>query len=217
MLLIYQLIFNHSNTVLIQIHPENPQPRLIKQVAECLKDGGVIIYPTDTIYGLGCDINQHKAVDRICKIKNIDPQKAQLSFICRDLSHLSDYTKTIDTPLYRMLKSYLPGPYTFILPASKQVPKILQSKKSTIGLRVPANIICQHILDELGNPILSASLPGDMVEEYTDPEVINEKFGDKVDFVIDGGIGGMVPSTIVDCTTSEWVITRQGTGEIIFE
>jgi tRNA threonylcarbamoyl adenosine modification protein (Sua5/YciO/YrdC/YwlC family) len=217
MLLIYQLIFNHSNTVLIQIHPENPQARLIKQVAECLKDGGVIIYPTDTIYGLGCDINQHKAVDRICKIKNIDPQKAQLSFICRDLSHLSDYTKTIDTPLYRMLKSYLPGPYTFILPASKQVPKMLQSKKSTIGLRVPDNIICQHILDELGNPILSASLPGDMVEEYTDPEVINEKFGDKVDFVIDGGIGGMVPSTIVDCTTSEWVITRQGTGEIIFE
>ena len=203
--------------MLIQIHPENPQPRLIKQVAECLKDGGVIIYPTDTIYGLGCDINQHKAVDRICKIKNIDPQKAQLSFICSDLSHLSDYTKTIDTPLYRMLKSYLPGPYTFILPASKQVPKILQSKKSTIGLRVPANIICQHILDELGNPILSASLPGDMVEEYTDPEVIYEKFGDKVDFVIDGGIGGIVPSTIVDCTTSEWAITRQGSGEIIFE
>jgi tRNA threonylcarbamoyl adenosine modification protein (Sua5/YciO/YrdC/YwlC family) len=203
--------------MLIQIHPENPQPRLIKQVAECLKDGGVIIYPTDTIYGLGCDINQHKAIERICKLKNVDPQKAQLSFICRDLSHLSDYTKTIDTPLYRMLKSYLPGPYTFILPASKQVPKILQSKKSTIGLRVPDNIICQHILDELGNPILSASLPGDMVEEYTDPEVIHENFGDKVDFVIDGGIGNMIPSTIVDCTTDEWTITRQGRGQFIFE
>jgi len=203
--------------VLIQIHPQNPQPRLIKQVAECLKDGGVIIYPTDTIYGLGCDINQHKAIEHICKIKNIDPQKAQLSFICRDLSHLSDYTKTIDTPLYRMLKSYLPGPYTFILPASKLVPKILQSKKSTIGLRVPDNIICRHILDELGNPILSASLPGDMVEEYTDPEVMHEKFGDKVDFVIDGGIGSMIPSTIVDCTTNEWTITRQGQGEFIFE
>ena len=203
--------------MLIQIHPENPQPRLIKQMVECLKDGGVIIYPTDTIYGLGCDINQHKAIERICKIKNIDPQKAQLSFICRDLSHLSDYTKTIDTPLYRMLKSYLPGPYTFILPASKQVPKILQSKKSTVGIRVPDNIICQHILDELGNPILSASLPGDMVEEYTDPEVINENFGDKVDFVIDGGIGNMVPSTVVDCTTDEWTIIRQGQGEFIFE
>ncbi len=203
--------------MLIQIHPENPQPRLIKQVAECLKDGGVIIYPTDTIYGLGCDINQHKAIERICKIKNVDPQKAQLSFICRDLSHLSDYTKTIDTPLYRMLKSYLPGPFTFILPASKQVPKILQSKKSTIGLRVPDNIICQHILDELGNPILSASLPGDMVEEYTDPEVMQENFGTKVDFIIDGGIGNMTPSTIVDCTTGEWSIIRQGLGKFIME
>ena len=204
-------------TMLIQIHPDNPQPRLIKQVAECLKDGGVIIYPTDTIYGLGCDINQHKGIERICKIKNVDPQKAQLSFICRDLSHLSDYTKPIDTPLYRMLKSYLPGPYTFILPASKQVPKILQSKKSTVGLRVPDNIICQHILDELGNPILSASLPGDMEEEYTDPEVMQENFGDKVDFVIDGGIGSMVPSTVVDCTTDEWTIIRQGKGEFIFD
>lgn len=197
----------------IQLHPDNPQPRLVKQVIECLKDGGVIIYPTDTIYGLGCDIAQHKAVERICKIKNIDPQKAQLSFICRDLSHLSDYTKSIDTPLYRMLKSYLPGPYTFILPASKLVPKILQNKKNTIGLRVPDNIICRHILDALGNPILSASLPGDMVEEYTDPEVMYEKFEHLVDFVIDGGIGGMVPSTIVDCTGKDWTILRQGLGD----
>jgi len=199
--------------LLIQVHPDNPQPRLIKQVAECLKDGGVIIYPTDTIYGLGCDIMQHKAIERICKIKQVDPAKAQLSFICRDLSHLSDYTKSIDTPLYRMLKSYLPGPYTFILPASKQVPKILQSKKSTIGLRVPGNTICQTILETLGNPILSASLPGNMVEEYTDPEVIHEKFEHLVDMVIDGGIGGMVPSTIIDCTAEEWQITRQGLGE----
>ena len=203
--------------MLLQIHPQNPQPRLIKQVVECLKDGGVIIYPTDTIYGMGCDILQHKAVERICKIKNVEPQKAQLSFICRDLSNLSDYTKSIDTPLFRMLKSYLPGPYTFILPASKQVPKILQSKKSTVGLRVPDNIICQHILDALGNPILSASLPGEMVEEYTDPEVIYEKFASQADIVIDGGIGGMVPSTIVDCTSSDWEIIRQGAGEIIFE
>jgi tRNA threonylcarbamoyl adenosine modification protein (Sua5/YciO/YrdC/YwlC family) len=198
--------------MLIQIHPDNPQPRLVKQVADCLKSGGVIIYPTDTIYGLGCDISQHKAVERICKIKNVDPAKAQLSFICRDLSHLSDYTKGIDTPLYRVLKHYLPGAFTFILPASKQVPKILQSKKSTIGLRVPNNIICQHILDELGNPILSASLPGDMVEEYTDPEIMYERFGKQVDMVIDGGPGGMEPSTIVDCTTDEWTVTRQGLG-----
>lgn len=198
--------------MLLHIHPVNPQPRLVKQVADCLKNGGVIIYPTDTIYGLGCDIMQPKAVERICRIKNIDPQKAQLSFICRDLSHLSDYTKSIDTPLYRMLKSYLPGPYTFILPASKLVPKILQNKKSTVGLRVPDNIICRDILAELGNPILSASLPGDMVEEYTDPEVIQEKFENLVDMVVDGGIGGMIPSTIVDCTATDWAITRQGLG-----
>ena len=199
--------------MLLQIHAENPQPRLIKQVIECLQDGGIIIYPTDTIYGLGCDIMQHKAIEKICQIKNIDPQKAQLSFICNDLSHLSDYTKSIDTPLYRMLKNYLPGPYTFILPASKQVPKILQSKKSTIGLRVPDNVICQQILTTLGNPILSTSLPGEMVEDYTDPEIIHEKFEHQVDFVIDGGIGGMTPSTIVDCTTDEWTILRQGLGD----
>ena len=199
--------------MLLQIHPENPQPRLIKQVVECLKDGGVIIYPTDTIYGLGSDIMQHKTIEKICQIKNIDPQKAQLSFICSDLSHLSDYTKSIDTPLYRMLKNYLPGPFTFILPASKQVPKILQSKKSTIGLRIPDNVICHQILAALGNSILSTSLPGEMVEDYTDPEIIHEKFEHLVDFVIDGGIGGMTPSTIVDCTTDEWTVLRQGLGD----
>jgi tRNA threonylcarbamoyl adenosine modification protein (Sua5/YciO/YrdC/YwlC family) len=199
--------------MLLRIHPENPQPRLINQVVECLKDGGVIIYPTDTIYGLGCDIKQAKAIEKICQIKNKDPQKAQLSFICSDLSHLSEYSKSIDTPLYRMLKNYLPGPYTFILPASKQVPKILQSKKSTIGLRVPDNNICQQILTMLGNPILSTSLPGEMVEDYTDPEIIYDRFENLVDFVIDGGIGGMTPSTIVDCTTDEWTILRQGLGD----
>lgn len=198
--------------MLLHIHTENPQPRLIKQVVECLKNGGVIAYPTDTIYGLGCDISQHKAIERICKIKNVDPSKAQLSFICSDLSNLSDFTKSIDTPLYRMLKTYLPGPYTFILPASKQVPKILQSKKSTIGLRVPDNNICQQILQELGNPILSTSFPGDMVEDYTDPEIIHEKFEQQVDMVIDGGIGGMIPSTIVDCTTDDWKVIREGLG-----
>lgn len=200
--------------MLIQIHPENPQPRLIKQVAEALANGGIIIYPTDTVYGLGCDITQPKAVERICRLKGMDPQKAQLSFICKDLSHLSDYTKSIDTPLYRMLKNYLPGPYTFILPASKQVPKILQSKKSTIGLRVPDNIICSQILEALDRPLLSSSLPNkDDVETFTDPEIIFEIFGKDVDFVIDGGIGGMVPSTIVDCTTENWELIRKGKGE----
>ncbi len=199
--------------MLLSIHPLNPQPRLIKQVVECLKNGGVIIYPTDTIYGLGCDIHHPKAVERICRIKNIDPKKSQLSFICRDLSHLSDYTKSIDTPLYRMLKLYLPGPYTFVLPASKQVPKILKSKKETVGLRVPNNVICQAILEELGNPILSASLPGDMVEELTNPVMINENFGNQVDLVVDGGSGGIIPSTVVDCTSVNWVVLREGLGE----
>ncbi len=198
--------------MLLHLHPDNPQPRLLKQIADSLKDGGIIIYPTDTIYGLGCDIYNQKAIERICKIKNVDPKKAQLSFICRDLSHLSDYTKSIDTPLYRMLKTYLPGPYTFILPASKQVPKILKSKKETIGLRIPDNVICKLILETLNNPILSTSLPGEMIEEYTDPEIIFENFGDKVDFVIDGGPGGMNPSTIIDCTSDEWQIIRQGAG-----
>ena len=199
--------------MLLSIHPLNPQLRLIKQVAECLKGGGVIIYPTDTIYGLGCDIHHPKAVETICRIKNIDPKKSQLSFICRDLSHLSDYTKSIDTPLYRTLKLCLPGPYTFVLPASKQVPKILKSKKETIGLRVPNNVICQEILGELGNPILSASLPGQMAEELTDPEKINEIFGHQVDIVIDGGPGGIIPSTVIDCTTDNWVVLREGLGE----
>ena len=198
--------------MLIRIHPENPQPRLIQQVVDCLKRGGIIIYPTDTIYGLGCDIFQPKAVEQICRIKGIDPSKAQLSFICRDLSHLSDYTKSIGTPLYRVLKSHLPGPYTFILPASKQVPKILHTKKSTVGLRVPDNAICRAILDSLGNPLLSASLPGEMVEDYTYPEVMYENFGNRVDFVIDGGAGGMVPSTVIDCTTDEWSVLREGAG-----
>ncbi len=199
--------------MLLHIHADNPQPRLIKQLAECMLDGGIIIYPTDTIYGIGCDIFQTKAIEKIARIKNADPQKTQMSFICRDLSHLSDYTRSIDTPLYRLLKKHLPGPYTFILPASKQVPKILQSKKSTIGLRIPDNNICRDLGAAVGHPILSTSLPGDMVEEYTDPEVIFENFKDRVDFVIDGGIGGMVPSTIVDCTTDAWTVVREGLGE----
>ncbi|HQW44820.1 MAG: L-threonylcarbamoyladenylate synthase [Chitinophagaceae bacterium] len=199
--------------MLLHIHPENPQPRLIKQVVESLQKGGIIIYPTDTVYGLGCDILQQKAVERICRIKKVDPQKAQLSFVCSDLSHLSDFTKPLSNPTYRLLKEYLPGPYTFILPASKMVPKILQSKKDTIGLRIPDNKIAMAIIQELGRPILSASLPGDMVEDYTDPEVMYENFMNEVDFVIDGGNGGMVPSTIIDCTGEEPLLIREGLGK----
>jgi len=199
--------------MLLHLHPDNPQPRNIRTIIECLQDGGVVIYPTDTIYGLGCDIFQHKAIERISQIKQVDPAKAQLSFICYDLSDLSTYTKSISTPLYRMLKTYLPGPYTFILPASKEVPRILKSKKDTIGLRIPDNNIARSLVKELGHPILSASLPGEMVEEYTDPERIYDKFRNRVDIVINGGIGGIVPSTVIDCTGEEPVVLRKGLGE----
>lgn len=199
--------------MLLRIHPKDPQPRLIKQVVESLQKGGIIIYPTDTVYGLGCDILHQKAIERICLIKQVDPKKAQLSFICNDLSHLSDYAKPIPNPTFRLLREYLPGPYTFILPASKLVPKILQSKKDTIGLRIPDNTIAQAIIKELGRPILSASLPGTMVEDYTDPEVMHQNFPHEVDYIIDGGIGGMIPSTIIDCTGDEPELVRQGLGE----
>ncbi len=198
--------------MLIHVHPDNPQPRAIRTIVDTLQSGGIIIYPTDTIYGIGCDIFQPKAIERICRIKQIDPQKAQLSFICYDLSDLSRYTKSISTPLYRLLKSYLPGPYTFILPASKEVPRLLKSRKDTIGLRVPDNTIARTIVQELGRPILSASLPGDMIEEYTDPEMMEENFGKLVNLVVDGGIGGWHPSTIVDCTQEPPVLVRQGAG-----
>ena len=198
--------------MLLRIHPVDPQPRLIKEAVSILNDGGIIIYPTDTISGLGCDIFQHKAVERICKIKGIDPRKAQLSFICRDLSHLSDYTRSISTPLYRMLRTYLPGPFTFILPASRQVPKIIKSKKDTIGLRIPDNRICMSLIEGLDRPLLSTTLPGEMIEDFTDPELIYEHFENMVDAVIDGGIGGFVPSTVVDCTTDDWSVIREGAG-----
>lgn len=228
--------------MLLRLHPDNPQPRNVRTIVECLLDGGVIIYPTDTIYGLGCDIRQQKAIERICRIKQVNPAKAQLSFICYDLSDLSLYTKSISTPLYRLLKTCLPGPYTFILPASRQVPKILKSKKDTIGLRIPDNTIARSLIRELGHPILSSSLPGEVgghgpsgniahsrqmsneeptagspwalpVEDYTDPEIMNEKFENLVDIIVDGGIGGTIPSTVVDCTGEEPVLLRKGLGE----
>jgi tRNA threonylcarbamoyl adenosine modification protein (Sua5/YciO/YrdC/YwlC family) len=199
----------------LTVHPKNPQERNIQTITECLLSGGIIIYPTDTIYGLGCDIFQHKAIERICRIKQIDPSKAQLSFVCYDLSDLSTYTKSISTPLYRVLKNHLPGPYTFILPASKEVPKILKSRKNSIGLRIPDNLIARTIVQRLDHPVLSTSLPGERVEDYTDPEIIYEQFKNLVDIVVDGGPGHAVPSTIVDYTSGDPVILRQGAG--IFE
>lgn len=198
--------------MLLHIHPQDPQQRNIDTTVEILKKGGVIIYPTDTIYGLGCDIFQQKAIQRICRIKNINPSKAQLSFVCYDLSDMSKYIKPISTATYRMLKYHLPGPYTFILNASKEVPRVLKNKKDTVGLRIPDNLIARSIVKELGHPILSVSLPGNMVEDYTDPELIARNFEKQVDLIVDGGIGGMIPSTIIDCTGEEPVVTRQGLG-----
>ena len=198
--------------MLISIHPSNPQARQLSMVSECLEKGGIIAYPTDTIYGLGCSILRPDAIEKICAIKQIKPEKANLSFICADLSDLSTYAKAIDNSLYRIFKKLLPGPYTFILPASKEVPKILQNKKKTIGLRIPDNKIALAIIETLGHPILSASFPGENIEDYTDPEIIQEHWGKQIDIVVDGGIGGIIPSTVVDCTTDEYVILRQGAG-----
>ena len=198
--------------MLISIHPTNPQPRQLAIIKDCLESGGIIAYPTDSIYGLGCDIFHPEAVEKICAIKKVSPEKAQLSFICSDLSHLSNYAKSINNSLFRILKSTLPGPFTFVLPASKEVPKILQNKKKTIGLRIPDNKIALVIIETLGHPILSASFPGENIEDYTDPEIIQEHWGKQVDIVVDGGIGGIIPSTVIDCTTDEYIILRQGAG-----
>lgn len=202
--------------MLIKIYPENPNFREIHQVVQCLKNGGIVIYPTDTVYGIGCDIFQHKAVERIAQIKGIKLDKANFSFICYDLSHISDFTKQISNPIYKLMKRTLPGPFTFILNSSNNVPRLFESKKKTVGIRIPDNMIARQIVNELGNPIMSTSIKGDDVniETITNPELIHEKYKDLVDIVIDGGIGGIETSTIVDCTDDEYKITRQGKGII---
>ncbi len=199
--------------MLLQIHPVDPQPRYISMVVDCLLGGGVVIYPTDTIYGIGCNIFNADAIARIARIKNVDVKKAQFSFICSDLSHLSDYAKSVDTPVFRLLKAALPGPYTFILQASKQVPKQLKTKKDTVGIRIPDNKICNMIVSQLGHPLMSASLPMDGdVEYFTDPEQMYERFGKLVDIVIDGGMGHILSSTVIDCTGGEPTLIREGAG-----
>ncbi|MCO4291659.1 L-threonylcarbamoyladenylate synthase [Solitalea sp. MAHUQ-68] len=200
--------------MLLKIYPENPNPNAIEKVVECLKRGGVIIYPTDTVYGLGCDITNQKAIERVCQIRGLKPEKANLSFICYDLSHLSNYTKPIDTTIFRMLKQHLPGPFTFIFNASGLVPKLLNSKKKTVGIRVPDNYIAREIVNQLGNPIVSTSIHDDdeILEYSTDPELIYEKYQELVDIVIDGGYGGNEASTVIDCTSGEIEIIRQGKG-----
>ncbi len=200
--------------MLIKIHPKNPSPHKIKTVVECLYEGGIIIYPTDTVYGLGCDIFKSKAVEKIALIKGIKKEKANFSFICHDLSQLSDYTKPISNEIYKLMKTSLPGPFTFILNANNKVPKLFQSKKKSVGIRIPDNNIISEIVKELGNPIMSTSIhdEDEIIEYTTDPELIHEKYENIVDIVIDGGYGDNEASTIVDCTTDEIMILREGKG-----
>jgi tRNA threonylcarbamoyl adenosine modification protein (Sua5/YciO/YrdC/YwlC family) len=202
--------------MLLKIYPENPNPRAIQQVVECLKDGGIIIYPTDTIYGIGCDIYRPKAIERIIQIQGSAKKKSALSFICHDLSHLSDFTTPINNQVFKAMKRVLPGPFTFILNANNQVPKIIHGNKKTVGIRVPDNTIIREIVKEFGNPILSSSIKHDdeVLEYITDPELIYETYGDLVDIVIDGGYGDNIPSTVIDCTNNEIEIIREGKGEL---
>lgn len=202
--------------VLLKIYTHNINEKHLQQVVECLQNGGLIIYPTDTVYGLGCDIYQAKAIEKLCKLRNIKPDKANLSFICADLSHLSDFVKPIANNVFRVLKHALPGPFTFILNANNKVPKLMHSNKKTVGIRVPDNDIARNIVKLLGNPIISTSIHDDdeVIEYSTDPELIYEKYKDLVDIVIDGGYGELQASTVVDYTSDEPVILRQGKGDL---
>ena len=200
----------------LKIHPQNPEMRKINRVVEVLRDGGIVIYPTDTIYGIGCDLMNRKAVERLCKIMDIKPNKLDLSFICNDLSHIAEFVKRIDTPVFKVLKRSLPGPYTFILESSSRVPKILDVNKKTVGIRIPDHAIPRTLVAELGNPLITCSIKDDdlIVEYTTDPDEIYEDFKNLVDVVIDGGNGGNIPSTVVDCTGDGLVIVRKGLGDI---
>lgn len=200
---------------LLKIHPQNPEMRKIDRAVSIFKEGGIVIYPTDTIYGIGCDLMNRKAIERLCRILDIKPQKLNLSFICRDISQISEYVKKIETPQFKVLKKNLPGPFTFIFEASSKVPRVLDVNKKTVGVRIPNHQIPLMIVEHLGNPFITSSIKSeDLIKEYTtDPEEIYNEYKNIVDLVIDGGIGGNVPSTVVDCVTSELTIMRQGLGQ----
>lgn len=203
--------------MLIRLYNENPNLKEILKVVEILQNGGVIIYPTDTIYGIGCDITKPKAVERVARIKNVRPEKADFSFIFYDLSNISDYCRPIPNATFKLMKKNLPGPFTFIMHANSNISKLFRNSKKHIGIRIPQNNIIREIVRELGNPILSTSVRDeDTVIEYsTDPELIHEKYGDLVDLVIDGGYGGNIASAIIDCTGDEPVISRPGKQDLI--
>lgn len=201
---------------LLKIHPDNPDQRKINQVVEVLRNGGIVIYPTDTIYGIGCDIFNQRAVERVCQIKGVKVDKTLLSFICQDISHISEYVHNISTPVFKVMKKALPGPFTFLLESSSKVPRIINAKKKTVGIRVPDHNIPRMLVEGLGNPIITTSvIDEDEVLEYTtDPELIYEKFHKLVDIVIDGGYGNNIPSTVIDCTGDMMEVIRQGAGDI---
>ena len=198
----------------IKIYPENPNPKAIDKVISVLRDGGLVIYPTDTVYAIGCDALNVRAVEKICQIKGVNPQKSGLSIICYDLSNLSAYAK-VSNSAFKLMKKNLPGPFTFILPTSSELPKIYKNRRE-VGIRVPDNNIIRQLVKELGNPILTMSIhdEDEYIEYSTDPELIAEKYEDVVDVVIDGGMGGTEASTVIDCTSDEFVIFRQGKGEL---
>lgn len=204
--------------MLLTIHTQNPDSRKITQVVSILKAGGVIIYPTDTVYAIGCDIMSKEAVERVCRLRKLDTGKAMLTMMCKDISQVAEYAAQIDTPIFKILRRNLPGPFTFVLPAGHKTPKIFVNRKKTIGIRIPDNPIVMALLEELGRPILTTSLKteDDILEYYTDPDLLEEEFHKLVDMVIDGGPGGIIPSTLVDCTGPEPEIIRQGAGELIF-
>ena len=200
---------------LIKIYEENPNPKEIAKVVKILREGGLIIYPTDTVYGLGCDITNTKALEKIARIKGVKLEKANFSFVCADLSNLSDYVRQIDNHTFKILKRALPGPYTFILPGNNNLPKDFKKKK-TVGIRVPANNIARELVIQLGNPIVSTSIhdEDELLEYTTDPELIFEKWQNLVDIVIDGGYGDNTASTVIDLSEGEPVILREGKGDI---
>lgn len=199
----------------IKIYNENPNPKEIDKVVKALRSGGLVIYPTDTVYGLGCDITNTKALEKVAKIKGVKLEKANFSFVCNDLSHLSDYVKQITTPVYKILRRTLPGPYTFILPGSNNLPKVFKKKK-TVGIRIPDNTIARTIVEQLGNPIVSTSIhdEDELIEYTTDPELIFEKWKHLVDIVIDGGYGDNQASTVIDLTDDDPIVLREGKGSI---
>lgn len=201
----------------IEINPVNIDQRLIKQVIDQLKKGGIIIFPTDTVYSMGCDLNSKKGLNELAKLKNVKLSKAKFSIICNDLSNISAYTKQIDRPVFKLLKQYLPGPFTFILNASNEVQKLFDSNRKEIGFRIPDNEIILELVKALGNPIATTSLHNaddEIQDYYIDPLEIFDEFENKVDVIIDGGLGNLYASTIVDCTSDEPKIIRQGKGKI---